>query len=64
MFIITKLFNVVLSSGKVQSEWCIGIIKHLYKNKGSLDVPGNYRGITLLSCVGKLLTATHGCHRI
>ena len=29
----------------------------LYKNKGSLNDPDNYRGITLLSCVGKLFTA-------
>ena len=29
----------------------------LYKNKGSIDDPDNYRGITLLSCVGKLFTA-------
>ena len=29
----------------------------LYKNKGSLNDQDNYRGITLLSCVGKLSTA-------
>ena len=29
----------------------------LYKDKGSLNDPDNYRGITLLSCVGKLFTA-------
>ena len=29
----------------------------IYKNKGSIDEPANYRGITLLSCTCKLLTA-------
>ena len=29
----------------------------LYKNKGERSDPDNYRGITLLSCMGKLFTA-------
>ena len=29
----------------------------LYKSKGSQDDPDNYRGITLLSCLGKLFLA-------
>ena len=33
------------------------MIKPLYKGKGSRDCADNYRGITLLSCVGKLFTA-------
>ena len=33
------------------------MIKPLYKGKGSPESPDNYRGITLLSCVGKLFTA-------
>ena len=55
--IYTKLFNVVLSTGIVPENWTIGVIKPLYKNKGSSDDPNNYRGITLLSCFGKLFTA-------
>ena len=51
------MFNVVLSSGLVPSVWCIGMIKPLYKKKGAIDDPDNYRGITFLSCVGKLFTA-------
>lgn len=55
--IITKLFNVVLNSGIIPTQWCVGLIKPLYKKKGSVDDPDNYRGITLLSCIGKLFTS-------
>ena len=55
--IITLLFNIVLQSGIIPSDWCIGMIMPLFKNKGSHNDPDNYRGITLLSCIGKLFTA-------
>ena len=51
------LFNIVLSSGHVPDEWSIGYIIPLYKNKGEKHNPDNYRGITLLSCIGKLFTS-------
>ena len=54
--IFCKLFNVVLNTGLIPSEWNIGIIIPLYKNKGAANDPNNYRGITLLSSVGKLFT--------
>ena len=55
--VIVKLFNVVLDSGVIPSEWTIGVIKPLYKNKGDINDVNNYRGITLLSCIGKLFTS-------
>ena len=55
--IIVKFFNVILDSGIVPSDWTIGIIKPLYKNKGDINNINNYRGITLLSCLGKLFTS-------
>ena len=54
--VFVKLFNLVLLTGKMPSDWSIGIIKPIYKNKGSPDDPNNYRGITILSCFGKLFT--------
>ena len=53
----TRLFNLVLATGFVPAEWCIGAILPLYKGKGARSNPDNYRGITLLSCIGKLFTA-------
>ena len=53
---ITKLFNIVLDSGTIPKEWGIGVLVPLFKNKGSANDPDNYRGITLLSCFGKLFT--------
>ena len=47
----TLLLNILLETGIIPSDWCIGIIRPLYKNKGSTDDPKNYRGITILSCL-------------
>ena len=55
--IFVNFFNLILSSGLIPDEWCIGLILPLYKNKGDINNPDNYRGITLLSCIGKLFTA-------
>ena len=51
------LFNRVLDEGQVPEDWLIGLIIPLYKNKGDKTDCNNYRGITLLSCFGKLFTA-------
>ena len=54
---IVTLFNLVLKSGVVPSDWCIGMIIPFFKNKGSVDDVNNYRGITLLSVLGKFFTS-------
>ena len=50
------LFNLVFITGKVPTDWCTGVIVPIYKEKGSKNDPSNYRGITILSCFGKLFT--------
>ena len=55
--IFTKLFDIVLNTGIVPKDWTIGIIHPIYKNKGCKNDPLKYRGITILSCFGKLFTS-------
>ena len=50
----TKLFIILFTSGFIPDSWSQGIISPIYKNKGDKSSPDNYRGITLLSCFGKL----------
>ena len=52
----TNLFNLVLCTGIVPVDWAVGEIVPLFK-KGDKNKPGNYRGITLLSCLGKVFTS-------
>lgn len=55
--LILTLFNKVLDTGEFPQTWSTGIIVPIYKNKGKANDPNNYRGITLLSALGKLFTA-------
>ena len=57
LHMLTQIFNVVLLSGHIPHDWLIRIIKPIYTNKGDIYDPDNYRGITLLSCLGKLFTS-------
>eukprot|EP00736_Rhodelphis_marinus_P007819 Rmarinus@m.22826 len=49
---LTALFNDIWQQEKIPTEWGKGKIIPLFK-AGDLLEPGNYRGITLLSCVYK-----------
>ena len=49
------LFNTIFSNGYFPQDWSLGEIIPLHK-KGSINNVDNYRGITLLSTLGKLFT--------
>ena len=51
--IYLKLFNLIMNSSYFPSTWCFGLITPIYKSGGKTD-PGNYRGICVSSCLGKL----------
>ena len=53
---ITKLFNIILDSGYYAETWNHGLIHSIHKNGSKMD-PLNYRGITLLSSLGKLFSS-------
>lgn len=55
--VYVKLFNLIFDTGIIPESWTTGVIKPIFKNKGSPEAPENYRPITLLSCFGKLFTA-------
>ena len=50
------IFNYVLETGNIPQDWTLGNIIPIYKKKGDTNDPGNYRGISLLSCFGKFFT--------
>ena len=49
------MFNNIFKLGYFPESWSEGLVIPLHK-KGSLNDVNNYRGITLLSCIGKLFT--------
>ena len=51
--LLEQLFSVVWHEEAVPRQWREGLIVNLFK-KGDREDPGNYRGITLLSVVGKV----------
>ena len=54
--LLVKLFNSVFHSNTKIEQWTMGIIAPIWKSGPKMD-PSNYRGISLLSCLGKLYTA-------
>ena len=51
--LLHKLFKVVWREELVPPKWREGLIVNLFK-MGDEEDPGNYRGVTLLSVVGKV----------
>ena len=50
--LILKLFNKIYITKQKVLQWSVAIISLIYKN-GAMDNPANFRGISLLSCLGK-----------
>ena len=50
------LFNKILNNGEFPKSWTQGTIIPLHK-KGSYSDTNNYRGITLVSCFGKIFSS-------
>ena len=53
---LTKIFNRIYESGTFARAWSIGSIKPIYK-RGDVKSPSNYRGITLLPIMSKIMTS-------
>lgn len=57
---ITKLFNLILDSGKYPSNWKKSFIILIHKAGDKLDI-NNYSGISLQNCIAKLFSAAINC---
>jgi hypothetical protein len=57
---ITKLFNLILDSGKYPSNRRTSFIILIHKVGDKLDI-NNYRGISLQNCIAKLFSAAINC---
>ena len=53
---ITKLFNLILDSGKYPSNWRKSFIILIHKSGDKLNI-NNYRGISLQNCIATLFSA-------
>ena len=54
--LLVTLFNVVFSNNQKIDQWSLALISPIFKSGSKMD-PGNYRGISVLSCLGKLFTS-------
>jgi hypothetical protein len=54
--LLAHLFTKMLHLGVYPSTWAKSVVIPLYKGKGSLLDPGNYRGISLLCSISKVFT--------
>ena len=52
---LTALLNKSLSNAKFPSSWKTANITPVFKNKGSASKPQNYRPISILCCMSKIL---------
>ena len=55
-FCIVWMKKKVFCTSTYPEAWSLGLIIPIYKKKGDKKDCNNYRGITLLSCLGKLFT--------
>ena len=53
--LLVKLFNNVFKKNQKIDQWSIALISPILKN-GMKMIPGNYRGISVLSCLETLFT--------
>ena len=53
--LLTNLFDMMFDISYFPAAWAKGIICSIFKS-GIKNNPGNYRGISLLSCISKIFT--------
>ena len=61
--VITYFINLSLMSGTVPPELKMAQVSPIFKNKGSADLPENYRPISVVSHLAKILEKAV-CHQL
>lgn len=54
--ILTRLFNQVIEGDPIPTDWKMSYISAIYKNKGNKRDPANYRGISVMASMSRILT--------
>ena len=54
--LLIRLFNEIFASNRKIYQWTVALITPIYKKREKMN-PGNYRGISVLSCLGKIFTS-------
>jgi hypothetical protein len=54
--ILTNMFNKIKNRRQFPVDWKTAIIYPIYKGRGGRGIPGNYRGISLLSACSKIFS--------
>ena len=54
--VLISIFNLVLNTGIVPDDWARSTICPIHK-KGTMTDPNNYRGISLINCIGKVFSS-------
>ena len=52
---LTVIFNISLSSGDLPADWKYARVTPIYKGKGAIDDCGNYRPISVISHISKIM---------
>ena len=52
---LTRLFNLSLQTGVFPSDWKRACVTPIFKNRGDKQCPSNYRPVSILPALGKIL---------
>ena len=52
---LTYLYNLSIKAGTFPNDWKTAVVTPIFKNRGKTENPSNYRPISLLPAVGKIL---------
>ena len=51
--VLLEVFNWLIKAEMCDTQWLTSVVVNLFKS-GDATLPGNYRGISIMSCLGKL----------